>query len=161
MASLNIQRAREHGVPSYRDFQRHCNYKHGTDAKFMSAITTARLKLIYGDDGFTDGMDLWVGGLSEDKLEGSNVGPTFACILGQAFSDLRSGDRFYWENPEIFTAGQRETLSKMTMAKFICENADNILNISPRAFEFGLDEVSCDSLPFVDLSQWKDATCMA
>ena len=47
------------------------------------------------------------------------------------------------------------------MAKFICENADNIPKIIPRAFEFGVSEVSCDSLPFVDLSQWKDAKCMA
>ena len=161
LASRNIQRAREHGVPSFREFQKYCNNKHGINAAFMSSTTAARLRLIYGGDGFSNGMDLWVGGLAEDKLEGSNLGPTFACILGQTFSDLRSGDRFYWENPDIFTAGQRETLSKMTIAKVICENADNITNITPRAFEFGLDDVSCDSLPFVDLSQWKDTTCTA
>ena len=161
LASRNIQRGREYGIPSYRDFKNYCDAKYGESSKFMPRATIARLRLIYGRGGFSNGMDLWVGGLAEDKLEGANLGSTFACLIGQTFSDLRSGDRFYWENPDVFTAAQRETLSKMTMAKVICENADNILNIIPHAFEVGLDEVSCDSLPFVDLSQWKDATCTA
>lgn len=159
LVSRNIQRGREHGLPSYRDFQKYCNTKYGITANFMSRVTAIRLRYIYGSYGFTKGMDLFVGGLAEDKLEGSNLGPTFACLLGQTFSDLRDGDRFYWENPTMFTAGQRKTLSKMTMAKVICENADNIPNISPRAFEVGLDEVNCSSLPSVDFSEWKDATC--
>ena len=135
--------------------------KYGERSKFMPRATIARLRHLYGRGGFSNGMDLWVGGLAEDKLEGANLGSTFACLIGQTFSDLRSSDRFYRENPDVFTAAQRETLSKMTMAKVICENADNIPNIIPHAFEVGLDEVSCDSLPFVDLSQWKDATCTA
>ena len=160
LASRNIQRGREHGIPSYRDFQKYCSSIYGTRTKFMRPFTAARLRAIYGPKGFSDGIDLWVGGLAEDKLEGSNLGSTFACILGETFSDLRSGDRFYWENPDMFTDDQRETLSKMTIAKLICENADNIPNITPRAFEFGLDEVTCDSLPSVDLSYWKDPTCL-
>ena len=161
LASRNIQRGREYGIPSYRDFQNYCNDNYGDSQTFMPSATIARMRLIYGRSGYTNGMDLWVGGLAEDKLEGSNLGPTFACLIGQTFSNLRSGDRFYWENPDIFTAGQRETLSKMTIAKVICENADNIPKIVPSAFEVGVDEVTCDSLPFVDLSQWKDATCTA
>lgn len=161
LASRNIQRGRDYGIPSYRAFQRYCSNKYGDRTKFMSRTTAARLGFIYGVKGFTKGIDLWVGGLAEDKLKGSILGPTFACIMGETFSDLRSGDRFYWEKPGVFTAGQRETLSKMTIAKVICDNADNIPNITPRAFEFGLDEVSCNSLPSVDLSQWKDATCVA
>ena len=57
------------------------------------------LRRVYGDYGYENGMDLWVGGLAEEKLAGSTLGPTFACIIGQTFSNLRTGDRFYWENP--------------------------------------------------------------
>ena len=114
------------------------------------------LQSVYGDYGYENGMDLWIGGLAEEKLNGSNLGPTFACIIGQTFSDLRTGDRFYWENTNMFTNAQRQTLSQMTIAKVICQNADNISNISPRAFEYGIDEVSCDSLPSLNLNNWRD-----
>ena len=162
LSSQNIQRAREHGVPPYRTWQRYCTENYGITANFSNKNTDMDLRRVYGDYGYENGMDLWVGGLAEKKLAGSTLGPTFACIIGQTFSNLRTGDRFYWENPDMFTGAQRQTLSQITIAKVICENADNITNISPRAFEYGIDEVSCNSLPSLDLTNWRDpdaATC--
>ena len=162
LSSQNIQRAREHGVPPYRTWQRYCENLYGVSANFSSKNTDMDLQRVYGDYGYENGMDLWVGGLAEEKLPLSNLGPTFACIIGQTYSSLRTGDRFYWENPIMFTDAQRQTLSRMTIAKVICENADNITNISPRAFEYGINEVSCNSLPSLDLTNWRDpnaATC--
>ena len=156
LASQNIQRAREHGVPPYRTWQRYCENIYGVTASFSDKNTEIDLRSVYGDYGYENGMDLWVGGLAEKHLSGSNLGPTFACIIGQTFSNLRTGDRFYWENPNMFTDVQRQNLSQMTIAKVICQNADNIPNISPRAFEYGIDEVSCDSLPSLDLNNWRD-----
>ena len=159
IASQNIQRARELGIPSYRTWQRHCESKYGVTANFSDKNTDMDLQSVYGDDGYENGMDLWIGGLAEEKLNGSNLGPTFACIIGQTFSDLRTGDRFYWENTSMFTDAQRQALSQMTIAKVICQNADNIPNISPRAFEYGIDEVSCDSLASLNINNWRDDTC--
>ena len=162
LSSQNIQRAREHGVPPYRTWQRYCTNMYGVTANFSNKNTDIDLRRVYGDYGYENGMDLWVGGLAEKKLAGSNLGPTFACIIGQTFSNLRTGDRFYWENQNMFTDAQRQTLSQITIAKVICENADNITNISPRAFEYGIDEVNCNSLPSLDLTNWRDpdaATC--
>ena len=84
------------------------------------------------------------------------MGPTFACILGEGFNSLRTGDRFYWENLAVFNADQHESLSRMTISKVICQNADNIPNIRAEAFLTSGELVSCDSLPFVDLSLWED-----
>ena len=156
LSSTNIQRAREHGVPPYRTWQTHCRSIYGVTANFSNKNTDMDLRRVYGDYGYENGMDLWVGGLAETKLAGSSLGPTFACIIGQTFSNLRTGDRFYWENPDMFTDAQRQTLRQMTIAKLICENADNITNISPRAFEYGIDEVDCNSLPSLDLTNWRD-----
>ena len=117
------------------------------------------LQSVYGDYGYKNGMNLWIGGLAEEKLTGSNLGPTFACIIGQTFYDLCTGDRFYWENTNMFTDAQRQTLSQMTTAKVIFQNTDNIPNISPRAFEYGIDQVSYDSLPSLDLNNWRDNIC--
>ena len=158
LAAMNIQRAREHGVPPYRTWQRYCYDAYNVNASFMSSVNDT-IRAVYGEYGYTNGIDLWVGGLSEAKLQGSILGPTFACIVGRTYSDLRAGDRFYWENPSMFTPAQLASLSQMTISKVICENSDNITNIRRRAFSLSGDPVSCDSLPSVDLSLWRVAEC--
>ena len=155
LASLNIQRAREHGVPPYRRWQSYCKNIYGVNANFMSTVNDT-IRAVYGEYGYANGIDLWVGGLSEEKLPGTIFGPTLACMVGQTYSDLRAGDRFYWENPSMFNTAQRDSLSQVTISKVICENADNITNIRRSAFSLSGDPVSCSSLPFVDLTLWRD-----
>ena len=91
---------------------------------------------------------------------GSNLAPTFACIIGKTFVNIHNGDRFYWENPDenVFTESQCNILSNITLSKVICDNADDITTIIPKAFETGQDEQSCDSLPSLELGHWRD-TC--
>ena len=55
----------------------------------------ARLRLIYQT---VNDIDLFPGGLSERPLQGGLVGPTFACIIGLQFRQLRKCDRFWSVN---------------------------------------------------------------
>ena len=160
LASRNIQRGREHGQPSYRSFQEYCYNIYEVPSRFHSQGVEGRLRRLYGFTGFTNGIDLFAGGLAEERMSGSNLGPTFACIIGKTFADIRNGDRFYWENPDgnVFTESQRNTLSNIRMSKVICDNGDDITTIIPKAFETGQEEQSCDSLPSLDLDHWRD-TC--
>ncbi|HEX4373553.1 MAG TPA: peroxidase family protein, partial [Puia sp.] len=75
LASLNIQRGRDHGLPDYNTVR---GYYAGAKAKNFSDITSNEdlqdsLKKLYGS---VDNMDLWVGALAEDRLPGKSVGNT-------------------------------------------------------------------------------------
>jgi len=159
IASRDIQRGRGHGLASYRTYEKFCTNKFNVIASFTDRSVRNRLRSVYGRDGFENGIDLWVGGLAEQHLEGANIGPTFACIMGMTFSDIRNGDRFWWQNPGIFTADQRASLATIKFSKVICDNADDIPTIKRNVFLPGGQPVSCSSLPSLNLSLWKDNTC--
>ena len=160
LASLNIQRGRDHGIPSYRKWQRLCeNVYPKRNASFHFRSVERALRDVYGTEGFNEGMDLWVGGLAERKLPGAQVGPTFACILGLTFTRIRDGDRFWYESPYNFRYSQLREIRKVTLAKVICNNAENITSIQPEAFRSDQKRLSCSQLADINLRYWSDSHC--
>lgn len=160
LAALNIQRGRDHGLPTYRKWEKFCKRLFpGVPVSFQAADAKAKLTAIYGEDGYQNGMDLWLGGLVEKVLPGGAIGPTFGCILGITFSRLRDGDRFWYENPYVFTPRQRMELHRVTLAKVICDNADDISYIQRSVFFGNRPRVTCNSIPPINLAHWWDRRC--
>ena len=160
LASLNIQRSRDHGLPTYRTWERFCKKLFpGITPEFKRQSTIQNLKKLYGSEGFSDGIDLWVGGLSEKRLPGAQVGPTFACIIGLTFSRVRDGDRFFYKNPYVFSSYQLLELKKTSLAKVICNNADNIPEVQRSVFKIGGERVKCSTIPELNLQKWQDRRC--
>lgn len=97
LASLNIQRGRDHGVPSYNDMREAMALTRYTGFSQISSDSAVQDKLFdtYGD---IDDIDLWVGGLAEDSATGSQLGELFQAILVRQYTDIRDGDRFWYEN---------------------------------------------------------------
>ena len=97
LASINIQRGRDHGLPAYNDVRE----AYGLDRKQSFAEIThdtdKQLALASVYDSVDD-IDLWVGGLTEDTVPGALVGELIKTVLVEQFSALRNGDRFYFEN---------------------------------------------------------------
>lgn len=59
-------------------------------------------------DSFVEDIDLFPAGLAEVAVPGGLLGPTFSCILANQFSNLKRGDRFWYESrdqPKPFTPG--------------------------------------------------------
>lgn len=121
LASLNIQRGRDHGLSDYNSTR----VALGLDAvQTFSDITSdpdvaARLEQLYGT---VDNIDLWVGGLAEDHLPGSSMGETFSFIIIDQFQRLRDGDRFWYEN--VFSGKALDEINGTTLADVIERNSD-------------------------------------
>lgn len=96
LASLNIQRGRDHGLPSYNDTREQLGLGAVSDFDEISSDPEVQQRLFdaYGD---VDDIDLWVGGLAEDPLKKSHLGETFSTIIKLQFEVLRDGDRFWYE----------------------------------------------------------------
>ena len=157
LASLNIQRGRDHGLPSYRTFRNFCAAKFGLRGQIEDSITRQRLRDVYNSE---DDIDLWVGGLAETPLPGARIGPTFACIFAITFKGLREGDRFYYENPGVFTPEQLNEIKKATLSRIICDNGDDIRRAQPNAFNIFQQQLDCGRLPYIDLGPWQEReTC--
>lgn len=123
LAALNIQRGRDHGLPSYNIVRDAYGLAPAFDFADISSdpeIQTA-LELAYGD---VEEIDLWTAGLAEDHVPGAMVGETFRTIIADQFRRLRDGDRFWFENDPCFLSNP-ELLAEVrstTLADIIRRN---------------------------------------
>ncbi|RXG54142.1 Peroxidasin, partial [Armadillidium vulgare] len=99
LVAINIQRGRDHGIPSYNELRRVCGLQQASSFEhlqlFMPSTVAKKLKFLYK---FVDDIDPFIGGISEYSVPGGIVGPTFRCIISEQFRRLKEGDRFYYEN---------------------------------------------------------------
>ena len=121
LAALNIQRGRDHGLPSYNEVRTGLGMKPARSFRDITRdrAVQERLKAVYES---VDDIDLWVGGLCEPHVPGAMVGPVFHRILSDQFARVRDGDRFYYETaliPEV-----AELVGEQTLATVIRRNTD-------------------------------------
>ena len=97
LASLNIQRGRDHGLADYNTTRAAYGLPRVTDFAQITPDTVLQGKLrdLYGS---VDKIDLWVGVLAEKHLPGASVGATARAIIADQFTRLRDGDRFWYQN---------------------------------------------------------------
>ena len=92
LMALNIQRARDHGIPPYVVWREACGltpiHNWGQLLSIMDDDTVGRLRIAYKN---LEDIDLFPGAMAEKPVIGGMVGPVFACIIAQQFSNLRLG----------------------------------------------------------------------
>ncbi|XP_057598664.1 thyroid peroxidase [Hippopotamus amphibius kiboko] len=161
LASINLQRGRDHGLPGYNEWRKFCGLSRLETRADLSAATANgsaadRILDVYRHP---DNIDVWLGGLAESVLPGARTGPLFACIIGKQMKALRDGDRFWWENREVFTEAQRRELGRHSLSRVICDNT-GLSHVPRDAFRVGTwpqEFESCDSIPGMDLGAWREA----
>lgn len=166
LASLNIQRGRDHGIRSYNDYLNLIGSPKIQSFNEFGPEVASRLSRVYKHP---DDIDLWIGGLIEPATGDSLVGLTFGEIIADQFSRFKRGDRYFYDNhpsanPGHFAPEQLHEIRKASMARIICDNADHYtLNQIPayafiRSDVIGNSPISCDghSIPVVNLDLWRE-----
>ena len=121
LASLNIQRGRDHGLASYNQTRRDYGLR---PVRNFSDITRDRQVQQNLADTYNsvEDIDLWVGGLAEQHVRGALVGPTYRAILGDQFRRLRDGDRFWYES--YLSSSLVKLIEEQSLARIIRRNTD-------------------------------------
>lgn len=119
LASLNLQRGRDHGLPGYNDVRLAFGLSPAVTFADISRNRDLqeRLQSVYGTVEY---VDMWVGGLAEDHYRGALVGELFYTVLVNQFERLRDGDRFFYLN--VFPRYLINRLEETTLADVIRRN---------------------------------------
>ena len=132
LASLNIQRGRDHGIADYNDVRAAVGLP---KVRSFAEITRnselqKKLQQLYGS---VDKIDLWVGALAEEHLPGASVGPTISRVLVDQFQRIRNGDRFWYQHQ---FAGQLLRDIDNTHLSDILKRNTSMTNLQTNVFVF-------------------------
>lgn len=121
LASLNIQRGRDHGLPDYNTMREAYGLPKYTQFSQITSDVALQNKLSSTYPSI-DGIDPWVGGICEDHMQGKAVGPLINAILKDQFERLRDGDRFWWENDLVLSQQEKNEIKKTKLSEIIKRN---------------------------------------
>ena len=100
LVALNIQRGRDHALPSYNEIRRLFKLKPvrkfrqiSRNPSVQSALATA-----YGS---VDKVEAWAGMVAEDHVAGASMGKTMMRVWKAEFQRLRDGDRFFYQSWQL------------------------------------------------------------
>ena len=119
LASLNIQRGRDHGLPDFNTIR----IAYGLPALNSFAelnpdvLLQAQLSSVYDS---IDQLDPWVGFLAEEHASNSSLGPTAIAVIKDQFERIRDGDRFWYE--VVNTGDDLERIRNTKLSDVILRN---------------------------------------
>jgi len=123
LAALNIQRGRDHDMPSYNGMRVALGLapvERFDDPIFQDGFG-AKLASVYDSP---DQIDLWVGGLAENPIGNSMLGETFSLIVGEQFAKLAKADGDFYTRS--FSGSDRAWLDTLTLSDVIRANAPGV-----------------------------------
>ena len=145
LASINIQRGRDHGLKNYAYIRYHFTGQRITafsqinsDPKIWRPIAEA-----YNYD--INKVDPWVGMLNESPVYGSAVGPSIYFILKYQFEELRDGDFYYYKNDPYLSPSDVSAIDETSLANVILRNSE--LSILQDQVFYTKDSDICEEEP--------------
>lgn len=147
LASLNMQRGRDHGLGGYAQVR--AAYGRPPARNFADITSNAELQAklasVYSN---VNQVDAWIGLLCEDPVPGAAVGPTMRTILADQFGRLRDGDRFFYRNDPALR-DQVQQLEATRLADVIARNT-TVRGLQPNVFRGGRAQTGPAPRPRID-----------
>jgi hypothetical protein len=166
LAAVDIQRARDHGLPDYNTLRDSYGLPKVTQWSQITSDTAVQnaLSTAYGD---IDNIDPLVGGLAEDHVAGSSLGPFLKELIRSQFVRTRDGDRLFYRGNDagLYTNGVLNAsiaslvnLNTVSLASVIEANT-SITGLSGNVFYAGIagDFNHDGTVNQTDLVVWKSA----
>ena len=134
LIALDIERGRDNGIGSYNQVRVALGLPAVTSfAQITSNVQVQHeLQEAYGN---VNNIDAFEGGLAENLVPGSTVGPLFQKIMVDQFTNLRDGDRFFYLNEQFSPSEEAILRQGDTLAKVIKANT-GITNLPSNVFTF-------------------------
>ena len=157
--AINIQRGREHGLSGYNDYREFFGMQRANSFDDLVEIKSDLRDILKSMYESVNDIDLYVGGLAEEPVEGGQVGHLFAHMIASQFSVLKKGDRFYFENggaETTFTHVQLDQLRKLSLSSLICAVTDSD-EVYQKPFDVPSrynQRQSCSDVHQLDLNLW-------
>merc|ERR1712000_485543 len=107
LIAFNLQRSRDHGLPSlnqlrsalqlepYDDFEDLVAGGNGMTPSADQQIVADNLRIVYGD---VNNVELWIGGVAEPGFAGGNFGETLTFVVSLQYQNFRAADAYYYAN---------------------------------------------------------------
>jgi len=127
LVARNIQRGRDHGIPDYNTFRKICSLQPITSFNQkpieMSREMWRRFQSLYKR---VDDIDLYPAAIAENPVDSDALlGPTFSCLIGLQFHNLKYGDRFFFTHRNTNLNYLKKSMLEMeerTLSDVICDN---------------------------------------
>ncbi len=97
LASININRGRERGLPDFNSIRQAIGMEPYFFHQQINSDASVFTRLITLYSNIND-IDPWVGMLAEEPVPGALFGETIMELMKMQFTDLRDGDRFFYLN---------------------------------------------------------------
>jgi len=138
LASLNIQRGRDHGLVDYAQVRVDYGLAPVTsfDAITSDVELANKLEQLYGD---VNNIDAWVGALAEDHFHDASMGELAYTVIADQFTRIRDGDRFWYQN--TFCGEELREIQATTLADVIERNT-NLTDLRDNVWTTGGDQDS-------------------
>ncbi len=126
LATMNIQRGRDRGLPSYNTIREELGLGRINDFSELTSndIVVSQFRAAYQND--VDKIDPWPGMLAEDQMADALFGPTVMTILSAQFTNLRDGDIYFYKNDPNLTSDDLEYIESSTLGDVLMRNMNEV-----------------------------------